>query len=861
MNTFWRDLRYGLQMLWKNPSFTLVAVLTLALGIGANTALFSVMDAVLLKKLPVRDPDRLVLFNSISNKGFSPGGHSGSNRIDPSTGLNIRTSFPYQSFQRLREQRGPLADIIAFGSVPLNVNADGQVDVATGQAVSGNYFSVLGVPAFVGRTIEETDDRAASPPVAVLSYRYWQRRFNGARDIVNKQINLNNVAFTVAGVARPGFEGTMQVGSSQDVYIPIAWEPQVSGERSNMKGAGIWWLRLIGRLKPGATIEQARALLENTFQQSVIEHRAARQDQAKATGERAIGPLEPKDYPRLGAESGSQGEMNTRQFYLRPLKLLLGVVGLVLLVACANVANLLLVRSSSRQKEIAVRLAMGASRARLIRQLLTESLLLAMLGAGFGIFFAAWIKDGLFAVGSWGHLGHGMPALNPQLDWRVLGFALAVSLLTGVVFGLAPAWRATRFQLTPSLKESSRSFTATSRSWLTKSLVIAQVSISLLVLVGAGLLVRTLIKLEHVDMGFNANNLLVFTLEPNLIGYKDERLAQLYHQIAEHIEAVPGVNSVTFSRMPLLAFSSYTNMVFLSGAQVGPDGRAPGSGEVFVHHVRENFLAAIGIPLLSGRTFDAHDDAHAAKVAVVNQTFAQRIFPNQNPIGKRFSFDADNRAEIEIVGLARDAKYTSPRDQIPPTVYLPWLQNLRSIGSATFEVRTPTESNAVIAGIRNAVGEVDSNLPLKDVKTQMEQSDETLTMERLFAKLLTLFGVLAQQLASIGLYGVLAWSVSQRTHEIGIRMALGANRHRVMQMILKQGMTLTIAGVILGLGAAFIVTKYLESLTTMLYDVNPRDPLTFATTAGLLIVVSLVACFVPARRATRVDPLVALRYE
>ena len=859
MNTFWRDLRYGLQMLWKNPGFTLVAVLTLALGIGANTALFSVLDAVLLKKLPVNDPDRLVLFNSISNKGFSTGGHSGSNRIDPATGLNIRTSFPYQSFQRLREQRGPLADIIAFGSVPLNVNADGQVDVASGQAVSGNYFSVLGVPAFIGRTIQETDDRAASPPVAVLSYRYWQRRFNGARDIVNKQINLNNVAFTVAGVARPGFEGTMQVGSSQDVYIPISWELQVNGERSNMKGAGIWWLRLIGRLKPGATIEQARALLENTFQQSVIEHRSARQDQAKAGGERAIGPLEPKDYPRLGAESGSQGEMNTRQFYLRPLKLLLGVVGLVLLVACANVANLLLVRSSSRQKEIAVRLAMGASRARLIRQLLTESLLLAMLGAGFGMLFAVWIKDGLFAVGSWGHLG--MPALNPQLDWRVLGFTLAVSLLTGVVFGMAPAWRATRFDLTPSLKESSRSFTAASRSWLTKSLVIAQVSISLLVLVGAGLLVRTLINLQHVDMGFNANNLLVFTVEPNLIGYKDERLAQLYHQIAEHIEAVPGVNSVTFSRMPLLAFSSYTNMVFLSGAQAGPDGRAPGSGEVFVHHVRENFLATIGIPLVSGRTFDAHDDAHAPKVAVVNQTFAQRIFPNQNPIGKRFGFDADKPAEIEIVGLARDAKYTSPRDQIPPTVYLPWLQNLRSIGSATFEVRTPAESNAVIAGIRNAVREVDSNLPLKDVKTQIEQSDETLTMERLFAKLLTLFGVLAQQLASIGLYGVLAWSVSQRTHEIGIRMALGADRHRVMQMILKQGMTLTIAGVILGLGAAFIVTKYLESLTTMLYDVNPRDPLTFATTAGLLIAVSLAACFVPARRATKVDPLVALRYE
>jgi predicted permease len=859
MNSFWQDLRYGLHMLAKNPGFTAIAVLTLALGIGANTALFSVVDAVLLKKLPVSDPDRLVLFSSISNREFSPGGHSGSNRVDPVTGLNTRTSFPYQSFVRLREQRGPLSDIMAFGSLALNVNAGGQADVASGQAVSGNYFAVLGVTPFVGRMLDESDDKAAASAVAVLSHRYWLRRFDGDRDVIGKQINLNGVAFTIAGVTPPGFEGTMEVGSTQDVYIPIAWEPQVGGERSMMKGAGVWWLRLIGRLKPGATIEQARALLENTFQQSVLEHRAARQDQAKTLGQKAIGPLEPKDYPRLGADSGSQGEMNTRQFYLRPLKLLLGVVALVLLIACANVANLLLVRASSRQKEIAVRLAMGASRWRLIRQLLTESVLLSSLGGALGVLFALWIKDGLFGVGSWGF--RAMSALNPRLDWRVLGFTLALSLLTGIVFGLVPALRATRPDLTPSLNDSGRSSNTSARSFLAKSLVVAQVSLSLLLLIGAGLFVRTLLNLEHVEMGFNARNLLLFTIEPSLIGYKDERLANLYQQISGRLEAVPGVSSVTFSRMPLLAFSSFSNTLYLSGAQAGPDGRVPSGGNIYVHHVRENFLQAMGIPLLSGRTIDSHDDARAPKVAVINQTFARSIFPNENPIGKRFGFDSDKPSEIEIIGLARDAKYTSQREDTPPTVYLPWAQNLKSIGSATFEVRTSGEPNSAVAAIRQAVREVDSNLPLKDVKTQIEQADETLAMERLFAKLLSLFGLLAQQLASIGLFGVMAYSVSQRTHEIGIRMALGADRARVLQMILRQGMTLTLLGVALGAGAAYLLTKYLESLTNMLFKVNPRDPLTFAVTMLLLIIVALIACFIPARRATKVNPVEALRYE
>jgi predicted permease len=858
MHTLWQDLRYGLHMLARNPGFTAVAVFTLALGVGANTALFSVVDAVLLKKLPVKDPDALVLFKSTSNKEFTPGSHTGSTNRDSATGLIIRSSFPYQTFVRLRQQQSPLSDVFACGQLSLNLNADGQAEVVGAQAVSGNYYAALGVPAFVGRTINEADDNAAASPVAVLSYRYWQRRFSGDRGVVGKQINLNSVAFTVAGVTPPGFEGTMQVGQAEDISIPISWEPQINGERSQMRGAGVWWLRLMGRLKPGATLEQARATLENAFQQSVIEHRQARQELRKAQGQSPIGPLEPKDYPRLAADSGSQGEMNVRRFFARPLKLLLGVVGLVLLISCANVANLLLVRASSRQKEMAVRLAVGASRWRVIRQLLTESMLLALLGGGLGVLFALWIKDGLLAVSVWG--GGGMSGLNPQLDLRVLGFTLGLSLLTGIVFGVVPALRATRLDLTPALKDSGRSSSAASRSLLSKSLVVAQVSLSLLLLIGAGLLIRTLRNLQRVEPGFNTRNLLLFSVDPNLIGYKDERLVSLYQQMSERIEAVPGVRSVTFSQLPLLSQASSTSSFYL-GDKAATDGRIVASGNAHVHYVRENFLESIGIPLLTGRSLSSHDDARAPRVAVVNQTFAQRSFPNENPIGKRFGFDSEKTSEIEIVGLVRDAKYTSQRDEIPPTVYVSWLQQLRSVGSVTFEVRTIGEPTAAVASIRQAVRDVDGNLPLSNIRTQIEQADETLAMERLFAKLLSLFGLLAQQLASIGLYGVLAWSVTQRTNEIGIRIALGASRGKVLKMIMKQGMTLTVIGVVLGLSGAYVLTKYLESLTTMLYGVQPRDTLTYGVAASLLTLVALVACFIPARRATKVDPMVALRYE
>jgi predicted permease len=865
MHTLIQDVRYGFRMLLKNKGLTAIALLSLALGIGANTALFSVVDAMLLKMLPVKEPERLVLFSSVAPREFSVGGYNGSSRTDPATGRRSMTSFPYLSYQRMREQQSPLSDLFAYADVSLNVNADGRADLASGQAVSGNYFATLGVLPHLGRTLTDDDDKPGAAPVAVLSYRYWQERFGNDNSVVGKQINLNNVAFMVVGVAPEGFNGTMNVGLSPDLTVPLQTEPLLYVDRKqSYLTRNVWFLRLMGRLKPGATPAQAQAQLENAFHQSVVEHRAARQAQAAATGGNKISDLDPQSYPRLFADPGGQGEMFLRRNYAPSLYLLLGVVGLVLLIACANVANLLLSRAAARQKEIGLRLALGASRWRLIRQLLTESVLLSVLGAGFGLIFAVWIKDGLLTVSVWG--GHGMRALHPQLDWRVLGFTLGLSLITGIVFGLAPAWRSTKLDLTPALKESGRTSSAIHRSWLSRGLVVVQVALSLVLLVGAGLFVRTLLNLQRVDPGFNTQNLLLFNISPGLIGYKDEPLRQIYPRISERIETIPGVEAVTFSRMALLAQGSSSSSVFLREALNSPpdsEGQIKPSGDGYRHSVRENFLEAMGIPLLQGRTFTPHDDAKAPRVAVVNQTFAAKYFPNDNPIGKRFTFDTSKPDEIEIIGLARDAKYARQRDEIPPTVYSSFRQE-RPTPFATFEVRSSGDPAAVIAAMREAVKEIEPNLPMGEVRTQIEQADETLSMERLFAKLLTLFGLLAQQLAAIGLFGVLAYTVSQRTHEIGIRMALGADRTNVMKMIVRQGMVLALLGVVLGLIAAYVLTKYLESwvkLSDMLFGVKVSDPFTYGVIAVLLIVVALIACFVPARRATKVDPLVALRYE
>jgi predicted permease len=494
----------------------------------------------------------------------------------------------------------------------------------------------------------------------------------------------------------------------------------------------------------------------------------------------------------------------------------------------------------------------------LIRQLLTESVLLAILGGALGVLFAVWIKNGLLLVTEWG--GREMSALDPRLDLRVLAFTLGLSLLTGVVFGILPALRATDLDLTPSLKESRGSSSPIGRSWLTKSLVVVQVSVSVVLLIGAGLLIRTLRNLQHVPTGFNSNNVLLFDVDPGLLGYKGEKLATLYEQSSKRLEAVPGVQSVSFSRIALLSFGAMTSSVYLPG-ETGPDGK-PRESEAKLHIVRENFLSTMEIPMLMGRNITAQDDANAPHVAVVNQSFVRTHFPNENPIGKRFSFDTENLNEIEIVGVARDAKYTSQRDEIVPTVYYSWRQFVPTVTAVVFEVRTAGDPMSYVAPIRSAMQEVERNLPLSYIRTQNQQADQTLAMERMFAKLLAFFGLVAQQLAAIGLYGVMAYAVSQRTQEIGIRMALGADRRKVLAMVVRQGMALTALGIAIGLGGAYVLMKYLDSLATMLlFGVKARDPWTFASVAALLAVVALIACLVPARKATKVDPLTALRSE
>jgi predicted permease len=868
MQTLWQDLRYGARMLLKQKGVTAIAVLSLALGIGANTALFSVVDAMLLKSLPVKEPQRLALFQSLRAPGkFDPGSYYGLDSVDPATGQTRMTSFPLVSYQRMREQQGALSHLFAFSDFSLNVLAGGQADVANGQVASGNYYAGLGVQPLLGRVLTDEDDKPSAAPVAVLSYRYWQKRFGADAGIVGKQINLNNVAFTVIGVTPHGFDGAGQVGDTRDITVPLALEPQLNADptRSRSYGEGQWWLILMGRLKPRATLAQAQAQLENAFRQSVAEHRAALNAQSLATGGKALAPLDPKDYPRLALASGAQGEMNSREFYAPSLYLLLGVVGIVLLIACANVANLLLSRASSRQKEIGVRLALGASRGRLMRQLLTESVLLAAVGGALGLVFAMWIKDGLLAVGDWG--GPALQGFEAKLDGRVLGFTMGLSLLTGLVFGLVPAWRATKVDLTPTLKDSGRGSSAASRSLLGRGLVVMQVALSLLLLIGAGLFVRTLVNLQRADPGFNTKNLLLFDVSPLLNGYQDERLAQFYDRMTERLKALPGAPKVTFSNFALLGGKRYRSSVYLRDAFNAPpdaNGNIKQTGVSYYLHTGENFWETMEIPLLAGRTFTKQDDERAPKVVVVNQSFARKFFPNESPIGKRFTLDQKKPDEYEIVGLVKDAKYRRQRDDAPPTTYLPWRQDLREMDRATVEMRFTGDPNATIAAVRQAMREVDGNLPLTDIKTQVEQADETLRMERLFARLVTLFGLLAQQLASIGLFGVLAYAVSQRTHEIGIRMALGAAQTDVLKMVIKQGMTLAVIGVALGLGGAYALTKYLESwmqLSNMLYGVKPTDPMTYGVTAVLLTLVAFIACYIPARRATKVDPMIALRCE
>ncbi len=863
-----QDLRFGARMLLKHKGFTLVAVLSLALGIGANTALFSVVDAVLLRTLPVAEPERLVLFEYQAGLSFRKSGMSGTSYVPTSSGTEGDSLFRYEVFEKMRQTsaatpESPLSDFFAFAPIEEVTSMVGdEAEVINGQAVSGAYYTGLGVQPSLGHAITDEDDAPGAAPVVVLSHQYWQERFGANPAVIGQPLKLNKQSFTIIGVTPPAFTGTLQVNYRPAVTIPLASEPLLRREDSRLgtaKEPGVWWLDLMGRLKPGATYEQARDSLNGAFQAAALE--------VMPPPRKANEPaqIEAKDYPRLLAESGSRGMLDERRLYSTTIYVLFIVVALVLLIACANVANLLLSRAALRGPEISLRLAVGAGRWRLVRQLLTESVLLAALGGAVGVLFAFWGKRALLALSD-KNTGRILPSgVDLSLNWRVLVFTLAVSLLTGVLFGLAPAWRATGLDLATSLKQSRRTTGAVSR--LSKGLIVAQVALSLLLLVGAGLFIRTLFNLQRVDLGFNQENLLVFRLQPQQGGYKDERLLQFYQQLFARLDNLPGVRAATFGRVPLIAQDNYVNGILLPGEEAMTAGPHPTNRQM----ARENYFATMEIPLLRGRGFTAQDDERAPKVAIVNQTFAQKYFPNADVLGQRVTFRY-NKREVEIIGVVADTKYMRQREELKPLLYTPWQQEVAAIGEMSFALRTAGEPTALAATVRQVVRELDSNLPVTEVSTQTARSQATLGQERLTARLLSFFGGLALLLAAIGLSGVLAYSVTQRTNEIGIRMALGAQARDVLRLVVWQGMKLVLLGLGVGASTGYALKQLLASeyfsaeawqrqVAEQLYGVKGTDPLTFAIIASVLTMVALVACWLPARKASQVDPLEALRQE
>src|ERR1044072_8157729 len=856
MRTLVQNCKYVIRVLLKAPVLTFSAILILGIGIGANTALFTVINALLIEQLPVEDPDRLVLFEVSAPDNFDYGSTSGSTKVDSSGRLRL-TSFTYPSLIRFRENSAGLADVFAFSPLTLNVNADGSSDVVEGQIASGNYYSGLRLQAVVGRTITDADDTPSAPPVAVLSHRYWYQRFGGSPSVIGKQLTINNTAFTVIGVTPANFNGTGEVGSAQDITIPLGWGPKIQSDpkQSQLYGPDNWWLRIMARLGPGTTIEQATAKLNTVFQQSVIEQSAARQ----------IKTLESQNPPLLKLKIGSRGQVDVREEYAPSLSLLVGGLSVVLLIVCISVANLQFSRRVDQGREIATRLALGASRWQIVRQMLIESVVLAGIGGGLGILFAIWIKEVLLRVEDWG--GGDLNALNTKLDWRVLGFTALLSIATGIICGVLPAWKSANTDAKILLNLSSGGARVTSRSLLSRVLIITQVALSLALAIGAGLFFQTLYNLKRTETGFNAHNLLLVDISPESNGYEAKELEQLYPALIERFNTIPGVSATTISRIPLLANTRFGRRVYLRDAlQATPDanGRIRPSGNVYVNYGYENFLDVMQIPLLQGRPLERDDDSNSSPVAIVSETFAKRFFPNESAIGKRFTFNVKKPDAIEIVGIAKDTKYDMQRREIRPMVYLPWRQGMDQMFRGTIELRTSNDPYSIVADVRRAVYEVDKNLPVSNIRTQEEQAEKTLHAERLFARILGLFAAFALLLTAIGLYGVISYSVKRRTNEIGLRMALGADRAAVLKMIIRQGVLVTLVGLSLGLIMSYGLEMYLEksiTLSSMLYGVKTHDLSTYIIVACTMFVVALVACWFPARRATQIDPIRALRNE
>jgi predicted permease len=836
IETLIQDLRYGLRQLRRNPGFTAVAVLTLALGIGANTAIFSVIDAVMLRMLPVRQPERLVQI------GFQ-GKHAGESFVGE--------SFSYPVFNELLQYNRAFTGISAFDywdtlhARAANPETRGTNQPIRGQIVSANFFSLLGIKPIMGRTFAADEDNGTGAhPVAVISFALWARRFGRNPDVLGKKLVIQQTSFTVIGVAPPHFSG-IDPRQVYDIWVPVSMQPEVLPGGNRLAQIDTNWLSLIARLKPGVSVGQARASLDILYQE--------------IQRQRDISKWSPQDRRdfftyRIVLMPAARGANYLRTEFSRPLFLLMGMVVLVLVIACTNVANLLLARASTRQREIALRLALGARRRRLVRQLLTESTLLAVIGGAFGLIFACWGSPVLVALMSNMANSSGRVTLNVYPDLLVLGFTMLLALGTGVAFGLAPSLRVTR-------RSSGSSITGWFHAGpgpgnLGRVLVVAQVALSLVVVVGAGLLVGTLHNLETLNPGFNRDHVLLFGLDPSKAGYKPERAAQLRRDVLERIQHAPGVRSASFSFLTPISGGGWDNYVRSVEGYTAQPGE---SVDVYLNAVGPNFFKTLGTPLLAGRNFGPEDNSGSSPVALINETMARRFFGNQSPLGKHFRLGPwSGKSGYEIIGVTGDAKYLSLRETVPPTAYL-YIPELPPIPmGTTFEVRTAIAPLSVVPEVRSILRSIDPSLRASDVKTLAEQVDQSLDQEEMMSTLSSFFGVVALALACIGLYGVMSYAVARRASEIGIRMALGAQKRDVLSLVIGQGLSVTLAGLGIGLLGALGLTRFLSSL---LYGVRPTDPLTFLLASLILTSTALLACYIPARRAAKVDPMIALRHE
>jgi predicted permease len=841
MKAWGKDIRYAIRVLIKSPGFAIVGILTLALGIGANTAIFSLVDAVLLAQLPVKNPRQLVLFTWNSHAKWPPNLSQ--------TGNASRFSFSYPAFNEFRERNRSLASLFAFvpmGFTPQNttVAINGHATLANGMMVTGEFFSGLGVTPVLGRAITEADENPGAPRVAVISYAYWTRRFARDPSVVGRNVTVNGLPFTIVGVAPQSFYGVQQ-GVEPDLWIAFDDLPNLrpwsqKPYRSDSVFTARNWLNLniMGRLKPGVTRGQAQAEL------NVLFHHYLTEDWR---------PKRESEVPAFTLTPSAEGIPYLRQALTRPLLILMAAVGMVLLIACANLATLLLARATARRKEVSVRLALGASRARLVRQLLTESVLMAALGGTLGLLFAEWGTRALLALVASQQQIHVQIAQSSS----VLLFTLAASVLTGVLFGLAPALRASGFDLAVSMRETAANVTAgRERHRLARSLVVVQVALSMVLMIGAGLFVRTLMNYEHHDFGFRQTHLLTFGVDPTRAGYKGERLMNFYSQLLDRVRALPGVRSATIAEYaPFSGWSNNSDIAILGAP------RKSGNAHLRYQVVGSHFFSTMGIPVVLGRGIKASDTVSSPQVAVVDETFVKQFLPNENPIGQKFYFgrQPSPKNTFEIVGVSKPAELTNIHSRLRPKAYLAYSQVPPAmLGALFFEVRAQGDPRALVSSLRETVGEMDPDIPLMGVSTQTHLLAGALTQETLFARLSSFFGILALILAIIGLYGTMAYNVTRKTHEIGIRMALGATPGGVVRMFLGQGVGLAGIGVGIGFVAAWGVTRLAHGL---MYGVSATDPLTFAGVALLLVLVCAAACYIPARRATRVAPVTALHYE